>query len=248
MVSRESASNSVYHCRFDSLCICLIVLFLVTIVTLIVPMVGVCSAVDSGETNFDIRAFDVKGNSILPMDRVMAAVAIFIGPRKTASDVEKARDAIEKLYHDSGYPAVYVNIPEQTLKDGIVKLEVIETRIGKVKVTGNRYFTMEKIMHDLPAFTPGEILYLPKVQEEVGRLNRNQDFKVDPAISPGKESGTIDAELKVEDHLPLHGYLELNNRANHDTTELRLNAMIRYDNLWQKEHSISFSTRLRPRN
>jgi hemolysin activation/secretion protein len=214
--------------------------------TLLAPIAGSFAAADNGETSFEIKSFDIKGNTILPANRVLSAVALFIGSRKTASDVEKARDALEKLYHDSGYPAVMVNIPEQTLKDGIVKLEVIETRIGKVKVTGNRYFTMEKILHDLPAFAPGEILYLPKVQEEVGRLNRNPDFKVDPAISPGKEFGTIDAELKVEDRLPVHGYLELNNRDSHDTTQLRLNAMLHYDNLWQMEHSISVQYQVSP--
>ncbi|MGO9953193.1 MAG: ShlB/FhaC/HecB family hemolysin secretion/activation protein [Dissulfurispiraceae bacterium] len=240
--------NSGSRCPCGRACIWPSILFGIAIVILLALMTAICASADSGETNFEIRSFDVKGNTILPKNRVMSAVGLFIGPRKTASDVEKARDALEKLYHDSGYPAVMVNIPEQTLKDGIVKLEVIETRIGKVRVTGNRYFTMEKILHDLPAFAPGEILYLPKVQEEVGRLNRNPDFKVDPAITPGTEFGTVDAELKVEDQLPLHGYLELNDRNNHDTTELRLNAMIRYDNLWQKEHSISVQYQTSPQD
>jgi hemolysin activation/secretion protein len=77
-------------------------------------------------------------------------------------------------------------------------------------------------------------------------MNASQDIKVEPVIMPGKEVGTIDVELKVEDHLPLHGYLELNNRASHDTKELRLNAMIRYDNLWQKGHSIAFQYQTGP--
>jgi hemolysin activation/secretion protein len=139
-----------------------------------------------------------------------------------------------------------VNIPEQTLQDGIVKLQVIESRIGRVKVTGNRYFTMEKVMKDLPSFTPGGILYLPDVQKEIGRLNRSQDIKVEPVMSPGKEVGTIDVELKVEDRLPLHGSLELNNRASSDTTDLRLNAVLHYDNLWQSEHSLSLQYQVSP--
>jgi hemolysin activation/secretion protein len=65
-------------------------------------------------------------------------------------------------------------------------------------------------------------------------------------MAPGKEPGTVDVELKVADRLPLHGSLELNNRASHDTTELRLNAMVRYDNLWQKEHSLSLQYQTSP--
>lgn len=199
-----------------------------------------CSAGEGEPAGFEITGFEVTGNTLFPEDKLREATVPFTGRGKTAADVEKARDALEKFYHEAGYPAVMVNIPEQTLQEGVVRLQVIESRIGRVKITGNRYFTMEKMMRDLPSFTPGSILYLPQVQKELGRLNRSQDIKVDPVMTPGKELGTIDVELKVEDRLPLHGYLELNNRASHDTSELRLSGMVRYDNLWQKEHSLSF--------
>ncbi len=222
-------------------------LWLLGLLFFFAPVSGMCSA-EGGETSFEIGSFEVTGNTIFPADKLQGAVSPFTGKGKTAADVERARDALEKLYHDAGYPAVLVNIPEQTLKDGVVKLQVIESRIGKVKVTGNRYFTMEKVMRDLPSLAPGQILYLPKVQEEIGRLNRNQDFKVNPVMTPGNVFGTIDVELKVEDQLPLHGYLEINNRASPDTTELRLNAMVRYDNLWQKEHSLSLQYQTSPQS
>jgi hemolysin activation/secretion protein len=211
---------------------------LVLLAALLAAVSGVSAAPEGGSRGFQIKAFDVTGNTIFPEYRLTETVAPFIGSEKTAADVEKARDALEKLYHDNGYPAVIVNIPEQTLEDGRVKLEVIESRIGRVKITGNRYFTIEKVMKDLPSFTPGGMLYLPNVQMEVGRLNRSQNIKVDPVMSPGRDVGTIDVELKVEDTLPLHGYLELNNRASRNTSPLRLNGMVRYDNLWQKEHSL----------
>ena len=206
------------------------------------------AAGDEGAAVFDIRAFEVSGNSIFPADKVENTMKPFTGSGKIAADVEKARDALEKFYHDSGYPAVLVNIPEQTIKDGIVKLQVIESRIGRVKISGNRYFTTEKIMRDLPSLRPGEILYLPKVQEEIGNLNKNQDLKVEPVMAPGKEPGTVDVELKVTDRLPLHGFLELNNRASPDTERLRLNAMLRYDNLWQRDHSISLQYQMSPQD
>lgn len=206
-------------------------------------------AADAGaEASFDIKAFEITGNTIFPSAKLKETIAPFTGTGKMVTDVEKARDSLEKLYHDAGYPAVMVNIPEQTLKDGIVKLEVIETRIGNVQITGNKYFTMDKIMNELPSLRPGRIVYMPDVQKEITRLNRNPDFKVTPSMAPGKELGTVDVELKVEDRLPVHGYLELNNRASYSTSELRLNGMIRYDNLWQMEHSLSLQYQTSPMN
>ena len=209
---------------------------------------GPATAEESAEAGFEIKAFEVTGNTLFTDDQIRSAVILFTGPGRAAADVEKARDSLEKKYHDAGYPAVIVNIPEQALQDGIVKLQVIESRIGKVKVTGNRYYTMDKMLRDLSSLRPGTILYLPQVQQEIARLNRSQDFKVDPVMSPGREVGTVDVELKVEDHLPLHGSLELNNRSSPNTVPLRLNAAFHYDNLWQREHSFSFEYQTSPQD
>jgi hemolysin activation/secretion protein len=195
---------------------------------------------------FEIAAYDIVGNTILSPANIARTLKPYTGSNKTVADVEKARDTLERFYHDQGYPTVLVNIPEQTVEGGSVQLEVIESKIRRVRITGNRYFTMRSIRKKLPSFRRGELLYLPKIQEELAQINRSPDLKVAPVLMPGKELGTIDVELKVKDNLPLHGSLELNNRNTHDTTDLRLNTQISYDNLWQKEHSISFQFQTSP--
>lgn len=222
--------------------------FMVMVMTVHTAAPELCAAEETGEPSFEIKSFEVIGNTVFPSDKLQDEVQPFTGQGKTAADVEKARDALEKLYHDGGYPAVMVNIPEQTLKEGVVKLQVIESRIGRVTVTGNRYFSTAKLMRDIPSLTPHELLYLPSVQKDLGRVNRNPDIRVEPVMTPGKEPGTIDVELKVEDQIPLHGYLELNNRSSYSTTELRVNGMLRYDNLWQKDHSLSIQYQTAPQS
>ena len=93
------------------------------------------------QATFTIRSFVVDGNTLLAKKTVQEALHQYTGPDKTADDVEKARAALEKVYHDAGYPAVLVNIPEQTTEKGLIHLQVIESTIGSVKVTGNRWFT-----------------------------------------------------------------------------------------------------------
>ncbi|MFZ5572209.1 MAG: ShlB/FhaC/HecB family hemolysin secretion/activation protein [Thermodesulfobacteriota bacterium] len=195
---------------------------------------------------FAIDGFAVAGNTLLPEAEIAVVLEPLAGPRKSAEDVETARTVLEKFYRDQGYPTVMVNIPEQDVESGTIRLEVVEGRVRNLIITGNRYFTMEKITRDLPSFAPGEIVYLPRARKELARINRNPDFKVAPVMSPGKYPGTVDVEMKVKDRLPLHGNLEVNNRATHDTSDLRLNAGLHYDNLWQKEHSISFQYQTSP--
>jgi hemolysin activation/secretion protein len=211
-------------------------LFFLAVMHLLIPAGPAWCA--EGPPAFAIESFIVEGNTLLSGKKILDLLQQYKGPGKTALDVEKARDALEKMYHDAGYPAVLVNIPEQQVQAGRIRLQVIESKIGKVRVTGNRWYTEEKILRDLPALAPGKVLFVPEVQKELELVNR-QDLKVSPALSPGSELGLTDVDIKVEDQLPLHGNLELNDRATHNTSDLRLNAMLRYDNLWQRDHSLS---------
>ena len=200
------------------------------------------------QTTFTIRSFVVDGNTLLATKTVQEALHPYTGRDKTAEDVEKARSALEKVYHDTGYPAVLVNIPEQTTEKGLIHLQVIESKIGNVRVTGNRWITQESVIRALPSLAPGTILYVPAVQKDLANLNRGEDLKVSPVLSPGKEMGTTDVELKVEDQLPLHGSLEFNNRNTPNTSDLRLNASLHYDNLWQLGHSLAAQFQTSPQD
>ena len=219
-------------------------------ISIVLPAVGSLISVAYGEppeeVTFEIRRIVVEGNTLLGDEQISKVVDEFIGPDKTALDVEKAREKLEGLYHKEGYPAVLVNIPEQTVDEGIIRLQVIESKIGEVRVTGNRYFTLENILKDLPSFRPGKILHIPSIQADLNKVNNNPDLNVSPILMAGREPGTTDVELKVKDQLPLHGSIELNNRSSHDTTDLRLNTVIGYHNLWQKEHSISLQYQTAP--
>ncbi len=225
-----------------------LLLHAVLLLLLFIPNAPAMAETTGGDSTvtFSIRNFMVTGNTLLKPREIQELLIPYIGTGKTVDDVEKARSALEKLYHDKGYPSVLVNIPEQTIEDGIVMLQVVESRIGRVRVKGNRYFTREKILSDLPCLQPGAILYLPDLKRELAMVNRNPDLSVAPQLRPGRDPGTIDVILLVKDHLPLHGSLELNNRASPDTTDLRLNGEISYDNLWQKEHSVSLQYQVSP--
>ncbi len=195
---------------------------------------------------FPIQAFIVRGNTLFSEQRLAEVLAPYGGPRKTAEDVEAARTALEAFYHERGYPTVMVSVPAQTVENGMVTLEVVEMTIGSVKVKGNRYYRSHLVRKRVPSLETGEIIWVPRLQEELTRANGTPNMKITPSMAPGEEPGTVDVELAVEDRFPLHGSLQLSNRKSPNTTDLRLNALIRYDNLWQLEHSASLQYQTSP--
>ena len=59
---------------------------------------------------FEIRAFELSGNSIFPGGKAAGSRQDLHRRRENCGGRGKGRDALEKLYHDAGYPAVLVNI------------------------------------------------------------------------------------------------------------------------------------------
>lgn len=188
---------------------------------------------------FDILEYQVEGNTVLPTLAIERAVYPFLGPGRSIDDVEKARGALEKAYQKAGFLSVYVDIPEQKVEDGVVRLLVTEGKVERVRVTGNRYFSRNQILAGVPSVQEGNVPDFQRLQAELNTLARTPDRTVTPILKPGTAPGTLDVDLEVKDQLPLHGEIELNNRQTPNTDPLRLQAALRYDNLWQRQHSVS---------
>ncbi len=198
---------------------------------------------------FDMLEMQVDGNTVLDQQLVEKTLYPFMGPGKTVDDVEKARQTLEAVYKEKGYPTVLVDIPEQDVVDGLVRLRIVEGKVDRLKITGSRYFFLGKIREKVPALAAGQVPYMPEVQEQVAELGKeSSDRQVTPIFRAGSTPGKTEVELRVKDTLPLHGSLEMNGRNSEHTSRSRLIASLRYDNLWQSFHSASLQYQVSPEN
>lgn len=193
-----------------------------------------------------ITEYRVRGAHLLPADEVGDAVYPFLGPERTAEDVEQARAALEKAYKDRGFQTVTVEIPAQRPQRGVIILNVVENKVGRLRVKGARWYLPSDIKEAVPSLAEGSVPNFNEVQREIVALNQLADRRVIPVLKEGSEPGTVDIDLNVKDKFPLHGSIELNNRYSPDTVPLRLNGSISYNNLWQWGHSAGFSFQIAP--
>ncbi|WP_051102329.1 ShlB/FhaC/HecB family hemolysin secretion/activation protein [Methylovulum miyakonense] len=211
------------------------------------PVISAAEQAESQDPRFDLFELRVKGNTLLERKQLERTVYPFLGPKKTIETVEKARGALEKLYHDQGYQTVGVDIPEQDVQNGVVYLQVVEGKVSRLRVKDSRYFSLGSIKAGVPELAEGHVPNMPKMQEQLAAIDsQSNDRKVTPILRPGEAPGTVDVDLKVKDDLPLHGSVALNGRNTSSTSLLRLVSTLHYDNLWQKFHSASFTYQVSP--
>lgn len=198
---------------------------------------------------FDVWEYRVLGNTVLPAPAIERAVYPHLGQARSFEDVEAARASLELAYREAGYGTVFVDLPEQDVDRGIVRLRITEGKIDRVRVSGARYFSNKRIRAALPSIAPGTVPKLGDVQAEINALNRRTgDRSVVPVLKAGRTPGTVDISLRVADEHPWHASVEVNDRYTAQTSKQRASVSFSYDNLWQREHSFSLQYQTAPRN
>ena len=205
-------------------------------------------AAGAAEPEFGITEFRVLGNTTLPARAVESAVYPFLGPHGTLGTVKKAADALADAYHKAGFSTALVDIPEQSVDEGVVRLKVTEGRIQSVHISGARYFSEGRILAELPSVETGKVPAFPALQADLARVasEGSRDRQVTPVLKAGTEPGTVAIDLNVTDHLPVHGSLQADDRYTADTTHTRLTGILSYDNLFQRFESLSLQYETAP--
>ncbi|KLU24857.1 membrane protein [Caballeronia mineralivorans PML1(12)] len=215
------------------------------------PVQGAGTAASSAgglPQSFDVNEYIVRGNTTLESLEIEKAVYPFEGPGRSLTDVNAARDALQKAYQDKGYQSVVVELPPQQVKNGVIVLQVVEAKVGRLRVEGAKYYSPQNIRDAVPALAEGGVPDFTVAQQQLTDLNRSADRQVIPVLKPGTLPQTVDVDLKVDDHNPLHGSLEVNNDNSPSTSSLRTTASLSYSNLWQLGHVLSGTYLLAPQH
>ena len=200
-------------------------------------------------TFVDIWEYRVEGNTLLSTPVISRVLTPYLGVARTVDDINKAAAALQQEYRNLGFATVFVGIPEQDVVNGVVKLQVTETRVRRVTISGSNYFTLSGIRRNVPSLMEGQTLNIAALQSDLQHANQaNKDLKMVPLVEQGPTNKSVDVELSVDDTLPLHGGLSVSNYNTEGTTPTRLSAELSYGNLWQKNHEVSFQAQTSPEN
>jgi hemolysin activation/secretion protein len=184
---------------------------------------------------FEISRFEVSGNTLLSQGEVQDALAPYLGAGRDFGDVQRALEALEALYHARGYKLVTVQLPEQELNGGVVRLRVVQTRVRQVQVGGNRWFSSANIRASLPTLRPGETPDFDKVSANLRLVNENPAKKVGLSLAGGAVDDEVDARVDVADERPWKVMLNADNTGTEATGETHAGVLLQHAKLWGRD-------------
>jgi hemolysin activation/secretion protein len=186
------------------------------------------AAVDS--PSFEIRRFVFDGAALLPREALEAATQALTGPRRSFADVQRALEAVERAYSDAGYSAVQVVLPEQELAGGEIRLQIVEARVGRVIVEGNKHFSGDNVRASVPSLAPGRAPNIRQIARNLRVANESPSKQSTVLLRSGQEEATVDAVLRVVDEKPLKFSVTLDNTGNPQTGNLRVGLGLQHAN------------------
>jgi hemolysin activation/secretion protein len=189
--------------------------------------------------HFEIIRFQVEGNTLLDTAKMEKLLVPFTGKDRDFGTVQEAMDALENAYHSRGYSTVVVTLPEQELEKGVVRLQVMENRIGKFTIEGNHYFDQANIRRSLPALRQGEIPNLHAVSRSLKQANENPAKKINLQLLNSDKENEVDANLEVQDERPWKVGITADNTGTRDTGFTRVGALLQHANVFNRDHLLT---------
>ena len=193
------------------------------------------------EVKFDIAKFEVRGNTLLPQARIDELLTPFTGKDKDYADVQRALEALNNEYRRRNYGTVSVVVPEQELAGGVVVLQVTEGAIGKITISGNKYFDEDNIRASLPDLKEGGVPNLRKLSENTQLVNENPAKKVEVTLGAGEEAGQVNARVDVAEENPQRFYVTLDNTGTNDSGKDKIGVAYQHANLFNRDQIVTLA-------
>lgn len=219
----------------------------------------VCCALASGATfaapnlraeeiaegpRFEVRSYSVAGGTVFRPSEVDALLTPYIGREVSFAQLEAARTALQAAYHQRGFGAAQVTIPEQELSEGTVILEVLEPKLTELTLQGAQHHDDENIRRSLPALSEGSMPNTEAVARQLSLANENSSKQTDVTFRSARKPGEIAATVSVADNNPLRRFLTVDNSGTPSTGTHRISVGLQHANLFNRDHvaTVQFTT------
>jgi hemolysin activation/secretion protein len=194
------------------------------------------AAAPSGGPKFEIRKFDVEGVTLVPQARIDREVAPYTGQGRDFSDVQKALEALEKMFLDLGYGSVQVLLPEQELDQGVVKFKVIEPKVGQVTIEGNKAYSDTNIRASLPSLKEGTAPNSNEIAANLRLANENPGKSTTVLLRAGANDGEVDAVVRVAEEKVTRFNFTLDNTGAGGSGQYRVGLGMQSSNVFGRDH------------
>jgi len=166
---------------------------------------------------FLIKRIVITGNTRIALSTLHALVADAEGSTLTLPELNARVSRISDYYHARGYPLARAVIPAQTIREGVVAVDVIEARYGKIILENHSRVRNELLEATLAPLQSGDVINQGSLDHTLLLLSDIPGVNENATLKAGATPGTSDLVLQTTRGNPVTGDITLDDDGNRYT-------------------------------
>jgi hemolysin activation/secretion protein len=175
---------------------------------------------DESNLTFMLNALDFSKSEWLSKAELSELSAPYVGTLISFSSLNDIINDINQYYRTRNILTAQAILPPQKITNGVVKITLVEGRIGKVIVTDNTS-TATRYITSRVNLNPDELIRINELEKSLMRFNRVEDIQLRAQMEKGSDFGKTDIQLKVVEPPTYEVELFLSNTGTDETGETR---------------------------
>lgn len=185
-----------------------------------------------------VDSIEVAPSQILNKEEINKIVQPIVGKNVFMQDIVNVINEINNLYASKGFVTAKAFLPEQTVTNGKIYIELVESKVGNISVNQNRW-TKDKYITDRMPQKQNELFDIVELEKDILDFNRyNEGVNLTANLKAGEVDGTTDIELTAHENFPFHVVGVFDNAGRYTTGSLRGGAMLYADSLFGKRDQL----------
>ncbi len=179
---------------------------------------------------FQLKSLAVEGATVYPLSRFEPFFAQQLGTEVSLADLYAIANQITQLYRREGYVLSLVVVPEQTIRDGVARIQVIEGYVEKVEFEGAPPKQLARLKGYGDKIMASRPLKVKDLERNLLLANDLAGFKVRAILRRGSRLGSSVLLAKVK-YDPIDPFAEVTNRGTEAVGPYRLQAGVMLNSL-----------------
>ncbi len=178
-----------------------------------------------------VREFRLTGNTVFSDEELREITAPFENRELTNEELQELRQRLTLHYVNRGYINSGAVLPDQKVVDGVVEIEIIEGKLTRIDVEGNKRFRADYFTDRL-ALGAGPPLNVKSLEERLQIMLQSPLIDgINARLGPGDRPREAILETQVNEALPYDLALVLDNKLSPSVGEARFLVQGSYRNL-----------------
>lgn len=147
---------------------------------------------------FQLNKVEISPSAILAEAEIRSVLADYEGREVSMADLQEMLARLNALYAAKKIVTAQAFLPKQKVKDGVLRVDLVEARLGSVVYEGNRH-TRESYLRRRLDFPSGELVDIGTTEEKLARFNRLNDAQAQVSLQAGQAPGTTDYKVTLHE-------------------------------------------------